>query len=424
MEERRSIQDIIPPVRSKPIRIPSGAVPPPPPPPTPPKPLNLRPEKSNLARIVYIIAGVLIVIGIAIGVLSTFFHRAYVMVTPYAYSAKVEETLQSAPQDPILPYQTVSVSDTATKSVPATGSSHVENHAVGTITVYNAYSTASQKLIPNTRFTNPQGLIYRIHDAITVPGYTMKAGIKVPGSVDVLAYADQAGESYNSALTDFTIPGLKGSPQYALMTARSKTPMAGGFIGEQAVVDPTLRQQTVDELKAGLAQSLAVKIQNARLPGSIVFPDTVSVTYTENPDSVSGNKALISVSGQAAAPSFVENSFAHELARASGISYGGPLSIDNPSALTVHTDASGTATDTPLSVSIAGTVKLVSTFDKKALAADLAGRKKSAIQAVLPNYPGISAIDVKIYPFWLGSLPKDPGKVNVKVVDSAPLPNT
>ncbi|MBI3573927.1 hypothetical protein HY090_02655 [Candidatus Kaiserbacteria bacterium] len=425
MANHRSIQDIIPPARSHPIR-PNlqsdvGMVPPPP---TPPQPMRLTPEKGGLAKFIFIGAGILIVLGIGIAILSTVFHRAYVTLTPYSYTANVQETIQTTPNNTAVPYQKVEVTDTATKSVPATGSQHVENHSSGTITVYNAYATTQQRLITNTRFQTKDGLVYRIHTPIVIPGYTMKAGLKVPGSVEAVVYADEAGPKYNIDLTEFTIPGLKGTKQYDLISARSRTPMSGGFIGEQAVVDPAVRTQTVDALKADLDRSLRAKVSAAKVAGTIIFNDTIVITYMENGDTVDGKNAAISVSGRATTHAFSENALAKNFAASTGVTYDGPLSIQNPADLGAHIDLpSAIGTDTPISIAVSGTARLVATFDQGALAKDLAGRNKKDIQTVFAKYPAISTIDVKVFPFWVSTLPTDPAKISIKVVDTLPAGN-
>lgn len=44
-------------------------------------------------------------------------------------------------------------------------------------------------------------------------------------------YADGYGTEYNSAETDFTIPGFKGTPREKSFYARSKGTITSGFIG-------------------------------------------------------------------------------------------------------------------------------------------------------------------------------------------------
>ena len=71
----------------------------------------------------------------------------------------------------------------------------IKTEASGKIVVYNNYSTAGQKLIKDTRFETPNGLIFRIKDAVTVPGKKTVGGETVPGSLEVTVYADKEGDS-------------------------------------------------------------------------------------------------------------------------------------------------------------------------------------------------------------------------------------
>lgn len=378
--------------------------------------MRLRPEKSRMATFLFIAVAVIVAAGVAIGILSTVFHKAYVTVTPNMFEVNVQESVTAAPGT-ALPYQEVSVSDTASKTVPATGTQHAENHASGTITVYNSFSTSQQRLITNTRFQTASGLVFRVHAPIVVPGYVMKAGVKVPGTVTTTVYADQAGDTYNIPASDFTLPGLKGTKQYQLIFAKSVSPMAGGFIGEQAVVDPTVRSQTVDALKAALDRSLRAKIAAGTPAGSIVFNDTLAVAYADAPDAPQGDNAVVSVSGTASAPAFDENALASQLASTANITYAGPLVIKDPQSLSVSVSQSGTGTSTPITAAIAGKALLSAVFDETALVQDLAGKNKHDIAEVLPKYPAISTVDVKVYPFWLSTLP-GAGKIEVTTADT------
>lgn len=376
-----------------------------------------------MATFIFVAVAVIVAAGVAIGILSTVFHKAYVTVTPNTFEVNVQESVTAAPGT-ALPYQQISFSDSASKTVPATGTQHAENHASGTITVYNSFSTSPQRLITNTRFQTASGLVFRVHAPIVIPGYTMKAGVKVPGTVTTTVYADQAGDTYNVPASDFTLPGLKGTKQYQLIFAKSVSPMAGGFIGEQAVVDPAVRSQTVDALKAGLDRSIRAKIAAGTPAGSIVFNDTLAVAYTDAPDVPQGdNAAVVSVSGTASAPAFDEDALARQLASTANITYAGPLTINDPQSLSVSVSQSGTGTSTPITAAIAGKALLSAVFDKTALIQDLAGKDKRDIAEVLPKYPAISTVDVKVYPFWLSTLP-GAGKIEVDIADAAASPAT
>ena len=92
----------------------------------------------------------------------------------------------------------------------------IERRASGKIIVFNNYSTNSQRLIARTRFETLEGKIYRIRDAVVVPGISDKDGRKTPGSIEVTVFADEPGEEYNIGYTDFTKnngwPNSTGSP--------------------------------------------------------------------------------------------------------------------------------------------------------------------------------------------------------------------
>ena len=390
---------------------------PPPPPPTPPQPLDMRPDRpKGTAAALLIGVGILVIAAIVVAVMSIFFHRADVSVTPHRYTAHVEGSFETSASDAVLPHQRVSADDTKTKSVTASGSKHVENRASGTITVYNGYSAKSERLITNTRFETKDGKVYRVHTPVTVPGYTTKNGAKVPGSVDVTVYADEAGEKYNIGIEDFTIPGLKGSAQFESMYAKSKTPMAGGFVGEQAVVDATLRAQTVTDLKAELDRSLRDKLLTTAPEGVLIFPDTVSVIYAEGTDTIDGENAVISVSGTASAPGFPAQQFAAVMATAAGVTAEGPLTVENPNALSVRlTTPDAIGGDAPFSITVSGDAALVSVIDTAQLANDLAGKNKANVNTVLAGYPGIADILVNVYPFWRSDIPEKADKVSVVI---------
>jgi hypothetical protein len=389
-------------------------------PPAPPSSshITVNPKRPSgffgFAVVAGIIAAVL-VIGII--VISTVFYKAYINVTPYSFDVPVQGSFETSLSSATLPYQKLTATDTATKSVPATGTQHVENHASVTLTIYNASTATEQRLITNTRFATTDGLVFRIHAPVVIPGYTMKAGIKSPGSVDAVAYADEAGTKYNIPAADFTVPGLKGSKQYDLIYAKSKNSAAGGFVGEQAVVDPKVRTDTVQGLKADLERSLRAKLADGTPPGTIVFSGAVSISYTEGADTVDGGNAVISVSGSAAAPAVTESALAQAITGGQ-TSYQGSLNIANPADLNVQVDApENIGTENPIHLTISGNAKLIAAFDSEQLIKDLAGKSKNDVKNVLPNYPAISNIDVKIYPFWRAGIPADTHKIDVKEVD-------
>jgi len=187
-----------------------------------------RSEKRGSKFGIRLIAGVAVLVLLIAAVFV--FSGATVTIEPRQKNIKVDIEAV-AKNSGELAYETIAVGGVKTVYLQATGESKVEKKASGTIIVYNNYSSAPQRLIKNTRFETPTGLVYRIDKSIIVPGTRVESGKIIPGSVETTVFADLPGPNYNIGLNDFTVPGFKGTPRYEGFYARSKTTMAGGFIG-------------------------------------------------------------------------------------------------------------------------------------------------------------------------------------------------
>ena len=186
--------------------------------------------------------GLWIIVGVSILVLffgfSLLFSGAKLVVIPKQRSVLVDATFEAfkTPRVGALGYEIMTIEIEGTNEVYANTEEFVEEKASGKITIYNNFNTSKQRLIKNTRFETPEGLIYRINESTVVPGQRIENKKVVPGSVEVVVYADEVGEKYNMGLGDFTIPWFKGDPRFDDFYARSKTEMTGGFVGEKKIV--------------------------------------------------------------------------------------------------------------------------------------------------------------------------------------------
>lgn len=134
-----------------------------------------------------------------------------------------------------IPAEVFSVKKNGTFSFPATGKKYLERKSSGKITIYNSFSSAPQKLVAGTRFSAPDGKIFRLNETITVPGATIANGKIAPSSIETSISADKAGTEYNiGPISKFTIPGFQGTPKYEAFYAQSKEAMKGGFVGDSA----------------------------------------------------------------------------------------------------------------------------------------------------------------------------------------------
>lgn len=412
----RSIQDIVPPARSKPIRPPPVRDSETPPPQSPHSPQPPMYDNAKKFSFLWVAAGGVLVALVVVGLMSTVFHTANVMVTISEWKSDVSATY-TAGGDSQLAYTPVLVQAEATRTVPATGTTQAQDRASGSIVVSNLYSAKPQRLITNTRFESVDGKVYRIHTPITVPGYTTRNGQKIAGTIEATVYADQPGDAYNTDATTFKLPGLKGSNQYDLITAKTKTPLQGGFIGTRATVEKSVRDQAIADIQAELDRTLREKVLVSAPPGSTIFADSIHIRYTEKADVASNQEALVSVTGSASAPAFQGDALTRALATRANIQSDASLIILNQNELQ-YAEVEGGALDSggPLSFTLSGTAHLRAEFNDKKYASDIAGKSRTAAEEAQEGYRGlVGAPVVHIRPFWMSTTPKNPERITVEV---------
>lgn len=401
-EGKRSIQDLIPPARSKPLRpvaeteTRTESI-------LPPNPRAVRGKRVGLFAVAL---GLIVLVIVTFGVASTLFHHASVVVTLKSYTVPVSGSFEASPTGTNLAFVTKTATETMSRTVASTGTTRVEEVASGTITVQNAYSSSAQKLVAATRFQTKDGRIYKIRTPLTVPGYTKTGSTIVPGTVTATVYADKAGDTYNlTGPVDFTLPGFQGSPQFTKITGHLAGSIDGGFVGEKAVVSDTVRSQTIRDLSNALTEKLTASLTASLGSDDLLLPESISITFVTAPDKPVSGGAEITVTGNAAAPVFSAAAVAKVIAREGSITYSGPLTIANPSDLSVSIAASKTPGNVVLSLS--GNVVLVGSYDRSAFLASLAGKSRADTGTLLTSYPAIESMQISLYPFWMGSLPKD-----------------
>lgn len=376
-------------------------------------------EKKWVLKSLIAVFGLALVFG-----LVSLFTKAQVTVIPKSQTIPLQYTFSALKNQPAgqFGYQIVSVSKSADKEVTAGALAKVETKATGNIVVYNSGSTV-QNLLVNTRFADPNGLIFRITKAVSVPKATIKNNQTVPGSVTVSAVADESGDKYNIGLSDFTLPGLKGTPQYKNVYGRSQSAMAGGLSGMSKSVDSTALAQASTDMQNSLKTILATQITTVIPQNFILFPSSISYnfgTVTQKADANS-DKTMLSLSGTASAIifdkallsqkiiSFVASStILHSSAEVKNI---GDLKFVLLQPTTLTRDYSGA-----ISFSLQGDAKIVWLFDQNALKSDILGIKKNDLNQLLQaKYPTIGEVRAKIFPVWKTSFPSDPNKIKVVV---------
>ncbi len=364
---------------------------------------RLNPVKKSLIMFV----GILFV-----GIFAwSLFATAVVAVTPRSQELEIrnlELVLQKKDGD--LLYHEIVIEETESISIPATETKYQEEKASGTITVFNAHGTSPQRLLEETRFESPDGKIYKTAKGagVTIPGGKTQGGKLIPGSLDVVVYADQPGQEYNIGFSDFTIPGFKGTSKEKTFYARSKTEIAGGFKGERVIIPEESIILSGKKLETTLREKLDMQL-DAQVSLDFFVP-TKDGSHIELPPiervDVPGEALELKQKGILRAPVIDRKEFSMAIANASlpeeqkGV--GRIVNLDDLTYIFTSTEA---APET-IVVTISGLGNLVWDIEEQEILSLIEKTKKKNISTALQNMEAIIQAEVSIRPFWRSKLPK------------------
>lgn len=313
-----------------------------------------------------------------------------------------------------------------TASYPATGTEDVNRKASGKITIYNAYSSSPQPLVKNTRFATPEGKIYRIAQGITVPGARIVNNKIVPSTLEVTVYADKPGPDYNIGPSTFRIPGFQGSPKYEGFYAESTGSMTGGLIGTIKVATAIdivkAKEQNRKNLESALRTEMALSV-----PQEIkILNDAGSFVVTKEtvaPEADASGNFTVTTFGTLRLFGFKESDLVQALKTR--------LAVENPpqfgdedlapdeivlsSGSPQYSNPQPDFTNKIMTVSVTMKSVWAHAFDLEKFNAEALGKTAEELNDKLPNFPGVKAVDVSLWPFWVSSIPNNPKKVTVEV---------
>jgi hypothetical protein len=368
----------------------------------------------------------LLVILVVGGALWRWPTSATVVLQSKTFRVPVDETLlvyasSTNPADVV--YTVVTPSPmTASEEVAASGQKNISVAASGQILIYNNYGAAPQKLVASTRFESKDGKIFRVKEAVTVPG--RKGG--GPGVVEATVYADKPGNDYNLGLVDFTVPGFKGSPQFEKIYARSKTPLQGGFVGQAPEVAAADLSAAEGALQAKLRQQLLDTVRQALPADQILYDDAAFFSFTTRPAELptgaaagAAAKAKVTVEGRLRALVLPRVTLGHQLIgtkvpELANLDFG----VDNLEALTFAFNNKNTVNpdDNPrLSAHLTGAAQVTALTDVAKLRADLAGQPRAAVNEILAKTPSLVGAEVGFFPPWSLKLPADENRITVRL---------
>lgn len=370
-----------------------------------------------------------VVVCAALGVayaLSIYFSSGTVIIRPASHTV-VLNNLRISLKD--IDYKVLDFTVVATSSLSAKGSTHLEKYATGTIVLYNTYSTAPQKLQAQTRFVAPNTLVYRLVSPVTIPGSKTAEGKQTAGNVEAKVIADKPGEAYNAPFTDFSIVSYKGTDKYEKIYGRSKTAIAGGYVG----TIPNIPANDIASSTAALTSALALAAQDALQQksldisvGYVYIPEAMYIEYgkvTQKPN-VSSTLVELSQSAEVVAVAINTHQVGDLIAASDdtvkSLSLGSRVSFDLSSTsrgTLIASFETGIDKDSvkkgSISMYLEGTSTITSFIDKEALATTVKGLSKTQAISVVRDIVEVRSIEIITRPWWATSLPTNSRHIEV-----------
>jgi len=307
-----------------------------------------------------------------------------------------------------IPYSLQTITSETSQEVLASGQQEVEEFATGTIRV-TKITSGSQPLIKNTRFESEDGRIYRVRHSITIPGN---------GQKDIEVFADEPGEQFNLASGSFTIPGLKNLPEFDEITAKTMTPISGGFSGVRNVVSEEDEERTRATLQQKLEAELIAQIGDTISSDKVFYYTPSFIKYISTPSEASGNNVTLREKGILQGLLFEKEDITQALVQTSvvGSSNFDSITIDNIDTLSITLEGKETfdpeAAETG-SLLISGSPAYSWGISQESLSEQLVGMTQEEAEGALLGQTGIQKFTVGVSPFWKNTLPKDTQDINV-----------
>lgn len=351
---------------------------------------------------------------------SFMFSKAEIVVNPKTKDVVLNENLSASKDasDDGLFFDLVVISGEENKIIKANKEKEVQEVATGTVVIYNAFSSSSQRLNADTRLEGSNGKIYKTQTKVVLPGMSKD---NTPGSTEVVVYGEDAGIEYNSAPLDFKIVGFKGTLRYTKIYARSKGSITGGFIGSAPDISDAEKATATSELKEILKTKLLQKAIGQIPNGFILFKDAVflstddkNILSTYNKD----NSMTLTLKGTLNGLLFDEQKLTKKISEDNIEKYdGSEVYIQNIRDLVFSVSNKDAPFDNLKNIdfNLSGTVKIVWKLNVSKFTALILGKSKNDFNQILSQYGNVDSATLNLSPFWKMSIPDQTKNVKVTV---------
>lgn len=300
---------------------------------------------------------------------------------------------------------TTTIFSLAEKYFPS-GSKTLVGVAEGDVVIYNKSST-DQVLVKTTRLLNPDGVLFRLSDRVTVPAN---------GEITTKVYADKEGSESEIGPSQFVIPGLNTDRQRVIF-AESKSKMVGGVraIGVLSEGDLTsAKNDYTEKVKKAVVESLSNGGWEGLGKISVVTMQNIKSDKELGAEvdsfTISGDNFLVVIGYDRLA---LTNLVSSEMSKKINIGSEKVLSVSGdpvPSIasydLSNHTADLLIRQEALVSLDPDATVLLPRSF---------VGKSKDEIERYVLGIDHVAGVDVKFSPSWIRKAPTVPDHIKVIV---------
>jgi len=388
----------------------------------------------------YLFSGVAMLLLLILFFIFSSLDSAVVYITPKNETKMVDVSLAIHPllenggEKDSLGYRVIKLEKEVEIEVVAKEEERIQQKASGVITIHNEYSPSLQTLIAKTRFRASNGLIYRIGSSVSVPGYKMVDGKKIPGTVDIEVVADKVGDKYNIASSDFTIPSFEGQDPYETFYAKTKTSISGGFDGVKKIISEEQILASSKELNVKLTSSLIEELNNQVTDEfvSVYSPESFSLGAVEQGE-VSGDNVLLKTRGTIIAKLFTKIDLSNYIASKTIDSYEEGQNVlivnfdeivlsiveeDNTTVSEEEEEEVNTEKTVPSeNIKVLGESTFVWQNNKNDLSQELVNVSKMELGNILHKFPDVKDANAVVKPLWRAKFPSNLEDIKIVITD-------
>ncbi len=300
-----------------------------------------------------------------------------------------------------------------TQKVPATGQKDVGTKASGSITVKNCEDTEPRTLPGGTTFS-ANGKNFVTNNTATVPAGSFSGGGSVckSTSVEIPVTAAENGDSYNLSATSYASGKLAGN-----FTINGSS-MSGGTSKIVKVVS----QQDVDTAKQKIAKNDDAAKEELK-------KQLQEQNYTAIADTFSAGNPVVTAApavGQEASEVTVTSVATYTMLGAKTDEVNklitteankqldsGKQSIQSTGLDQANIRVSRKNSDTDVQVTLQTLVIAGPKLEIDKLKQEVAGKRRSEVQKIIQERPGVKDVTIDYSPFWVFSTPKKASRISI-----------